>query len=82
MCSDDCDRFCEGQSDCRCHTCPEAGATETWDCSVGDEMACYDQVLYCWKAGRQAGRYSVVWYHGIVGIGHVEMYLAAQTHSL
>lgn len=52
MCSNDCDRFCEGQSDCRCHTCPEAGATETWDCSVGDEMACYDQVLYCGQAGR------------------------------
>eukprot|EP00752_Nemacystus_decipiens_P002278 g2159.t1 len=44
MCSDDCDAYCEGKTTCRCHPCPVSGATETWACTLGKPLACYDQI--------------------------------------
>lgn len=44
MCADDCEAYCEGKTSCRCHPCPVSGATETWPCTVGKPLACYDEV--------------------------------------
>lgn len=44
MCSHDCDAFCEGEDECSCHRCPETSGSEALRCTLGDGMACYDQV--------------------------------------